>query len=294
MAQHSDLGVYMRQLVLTLTSLSLLFVACGGESTSSSDDGGAPIGTGTGAGADTGAGVDATPVGGGGASGGEAGGEDEALGGERPGSGSAATCRLTSSSANTTINGMSSEISTTCTWSGDVQTCLSEGPNYSSTGVTTFDCSPGWCQMTANETTVDLNGMTSVTSTTCTWMGLTQTCETASPATITTSQYNEHGVATSTQVEGEGFSSQSEMSYDCAGGWCKLLNTEASNTFNGMTTTTSTPCTWEGNTQRCEASDGSSTSVSTFNEQGAMISSETTGQGYSVSSEMSYECTASN
>jgi len=282
----------MRQLIILTASLCTLFVGCGGESSTGEDGGDMPSGGEAGqamGGEPTGGtSMGGDPAGGLPMGGAPEGGDSEA---GTSGSSSAAICRLMSSTADTTVNGMSSVITTTCAWEGDVQTCSSEGPSYTSTGVTTFDCSGGWCKMLANETSIVSNGMTTETSTTCTWADLTQTCTTGAPvSTVTVSEHNQYGVATSTQVEGEGFSSRSEMSYDCSGGWCRLLNTDSSSTFAGMTTMTSTPCTWEGNVQRCEASDGSSVTLSEFNEHGAMTTSQATGQGYSSSSEMSYEC----
>ena len=217
-------------------------------------------------------------------------------------------CKLLSSETSSVSSGTPANSVTTCTWEELTQTCdvggyttnvttyntqgyalRTESTSNGNTQVTTYtyDCALGWCQLLS--TTIVTSANTQTTS--CAWDELVQTCVSAQGVpTVTT--YNERGSATLIELESGAYTSRVEMTYDCSGSWCKLLDTISTSGANGNLSTTHTTCTWVDNTQTCvepETQPGFQR-VSTYNDYGQLLTMHIMSMSVTANTTQTYEC----
>jgi len=217
-------------------------------------------------------------------------------------------CKLFSSETSSVSSGTPVNSVTTCTWEELTQTCdvggyttnvttynpqgyalRTESTSNGATQVTTYtyDCALGWCQMLSTAIATSANTQT----TTCRWDELVQTCLNAQGVpTVTT--YNERGSATLIELESGAYTSRVEMTYDCSGPWCKLLDTTSTSGTNGNLSTTHATCTWVDNTQTCvepETQQGFQR-VSTYNDYGQLLTMNIMSMTVTANTTQTYEC----
>lgn len=219
-------------------------------------------------------------------------------------------CRTLSYSTSSASDGMTTERTTQCSWSGRVQTCTdgmtttiteynefnaptsvdTNTGDYSARTVFTYDCQENFCRTMSTETTSTVNDMTSISLSTCSWIGNTQTCTNSEASTTTTVEYNEYGYAILIGTETETYTSRFETEYDCSDAWCRVTATSSETTTDGVTTRTSTSCDWSDNTQTCNDETGQTTTVSEYNEYGYILSFTNTTPTFRSVTEYTYEC----
>ncbi|MAD61281.1 MAG: hypothetical protein CMH49_07210 [Myxococcales bacterium] len=141
-----------------------------------------------------------------------------------------------------------------------------------------------WCKLISSSTMTNILNVSNSYTETCSWIDLTQSCETDHSSVITVTDYNEYGAPLRISTTSNHSTITQMMYYDCSLGWCKLLNQVSIGEESSQT-----DCTWDNLTQTCNT-EMISTSTTTYNEYGRILQFFLSNHSSDSITEYTYDC----